>query len=108
MKLFARALVVWKIGATWLGLKLLEAAGLPEIVVPDAQLFVEGEVIARGRGTVTVYKRWVRLAELDESELPQISRMVSWIPAHKIAEIFDMENEKGGLYVDEDEAEIFE
>jgi len=98
----------FKILATWLGLKLLEAAGLPEVVVLDAQLFIEGDGYSRGRGTVTVYKRWVRLAELDESALPQVERIISWYPTSRVAEIYDCTNEKGGLYVDEDEAEIFE
>lgn len=105
--IFARALAAWKIGATWLGLRLLEAAGLPEFVVPDAQLFIRDESFAVGRGMVTVYKRWVRLSEANESALPEIEYHVSWYPAGEVASIYDMEKEKGGLYVD-DEAEICE
>ncbi len=103
--LFTRAIAAWKIGATWLGLRLLDAAGLPEFVVPDAQLFIKGEGFAAGRGMVTVYKRWVRLSEENESALPEIEYHVSWDPAGEVASIYDMEKEKGGRY---DEAEICE
>ncbi len=103
--LFVRCIAAWKIAATWLGLKLLEAAGLPEVVVPDGQLFIKGEGFAVGRGMITVYKRWVRLAEEDESALPEIEHHVSWYPAGEVASIYDMEKEKGGLY---DEAEFCE